>query len=97
MIKTWIKPNGMEIELNDNPATEAKALELGWTLSSGDASPNLPDLDANGLPWDERIYNPSRQKDDDGLWLVIPGTDELFLEKIEAELHAKVASSVTIS
>lgn len=26
----WIKPDGKEIELNNEPATVAKARELGW-------------------------------------------------------------------
>lgn len=26
----WVKPDKQEIKLNTSPATEAKALELGW-------------------------------------------------------------------
>lgn len=33
---TWIKANGTEIELNDSPATEAKAKACGWQ-KKGDA------------------------------------------------------------
>lgn len=32
---TWIKESGSEIKLNNEPATEAKAKELGWKKKRG--------------------------------------------------------------
>lgn len=32
---TWKKPSGIEIELNDEPATVKKAKELGWEKKRG--------------------------------------------------------------
>lgn len=34
----WVKPNGIEIEINDREETIEKAQELGWSLKA-DAKP----------------------------------------------------------
>lgn len=41
----WVKPNGSEIELNDEPATASKAEELGWKKKGKKRGPKPRDED----------------------------------------------------
>lgn len=59
------------------------------------AAPTNPvgsvDLDADGLPWDERIHSSSKVKNGDGRWKKLKGfNDAAKLAAIQAELRASV-------
>lgn len=43
----WVKPSGLEIEINDRDESIAKAVELGWTLkkNDGDKGSGIPGSD----------------------------------------------------
>ena len=38
-VNTWIKPNGVKVQVNDHPANEAHARALKWK-KEGEPSPN---------------------------------------------------------
>lgn len=40
----WKKPSGLEIELNEKPATEEKARELGWEKKRGPKKSDKKDV-----------------------------------------------------
>ena len=50
---------------------------------------NMPELDADGLPWDERIHGTKKTKNADGRWRKRKGAENV--EAVEAELKAKFA------
>lgn len=52
---------------------------------------NGAELDANGLPWDERIHSSSKNKNQDGTWRYTRGGDTAVRATVEAELRAQVA------
>lgn len=50
------------------------------------------DLDAEGLPWDERIHSSNRKKTDKGLWTKRKGlNDDAMVAAVKAELRARSA------
>lgn len=52
---------------------------------------NVP-LDANGLPWDERIHAGTKGRNKDNTWTYKRGVDKALIPQIEAELRARVAA-----
>lgn len=46
-----------------------------------------PELDADGLPWDERIHSGSKAKNKDGTWRKRKGVWSSLVEEVEAELR----------
>lgn len=44
---TWIKPNGVELELNDEDATIKEAMNLGWKTEAMEDS-ELDEIDELG-------------------------------------------------
>jgi hypothetical protein len=46
------------------------------------------ELDASGLPWDERIHSSSKEKNKDGTWRSRRNLDEATKKKIEKQLRA---------
>ena len=64
------------------------------TAPSPTTTPNVTDLDADGLPWDGRIHAKTKTKKSDGTWTMLrggPKGEELIA--IQAELRAVVAGS----
>lgn len=51
------------------------------------------DVDANGLPWDERIHSSNRQKNADGSWRSKRNVDAALKTKVEKELRATLSST----
>lgn len=46
------------------------------------------DLDANGIPWDERIHSGTKKQNKDGTWARRRNTDDAVYEQVMAELKA---------
>lgn len=45
------------------------------------------DLDAEGLPWDERIHSSNRKRSANGVWMKRRGLNQLVEQKVRAELR----------
>lgn len=56
--------------------------EAGLTVAPSDT------LDANGLPWDDRIHSSSRARNADGSWRMKRGVQEHLVKEVEHELRA---------
>lgn len=56
---------------------------------SGVIDPVTIELDASGLPWDERIHASTKTKKADGTWTARRGVDKATSQAVEAELRAK--------
>lgn len=70
-----------------NAATPASAPSTAAATPS-----NGVDLDADGLPWDERIHAGSKTKTTKGVWTAKRGVnDGAFIAKVKAELRALMA------
>lgn len=55
------------------------------------------DLDADGLPWDERIHSGSRKVNKDGTWKKRKGVDDDTVASVTAELRAAVNAGTEAS
>lgn len=54
------------------------------------------DLDAAGLPWDDRIHSGSRAKNADGTWRQKRGVNDVdFVKRVEVELRQRVTPALT--
>jgi hypothetical protein len=79
-----------EITANDPPFAPA----AGALTTSAPAAEPAPtnasavELDADGLPWDERIHSSNHKKTSDGKWWAKRGVDDIARLKVEAELRA---------
>lgn len=51
-----------------------------------------PELDKEGLPWDQRIHAGSKAINADGTWRVKRNTDPAYVDQIKAELQAAMAA-----
>jgi hypothetical protein len=52
----------------------------------------VPELDSAGLPWDERIYSATRNRNKDGTWRVKRGVSDEVLAAVTAELKSAMAA-----
>lgn len=68
---------------NSDPAAAAAAF-------AGD----VPDRDADGLPWDRRIHSGSKARNADGTWRKMRGVDPALVASVTAELRALVDAPV---
>lgn len=50
-------------------------------------------LDAEGLPWDERIHSSNQKKSDNGVWVKRRGVDDAVRNRIKAEIRATLAGA----
>jgi hypothetical protein len=79
-----------EIAANDPPFAPA----AGASTTSASAAEPAPtnasavELDADGLPWDERIHSSNHKKTSDGKWWAKRGVDDMTRLKVEAELRS---------
>lgn len=92
----------------DNPSPEATAIQeqeakeifaapAATIPPSPPAAPVAPttdmDLDANGLPWDERIHASSKTQDVKGNWKYKRGVDrDVLVPQVEAELRESMGA-----
>ena len=54
------------------------------------------DVDAAGLPWDDRIHSGSRAKNADGTWRQKRGVNDAdFVKRVEVELRQRVTPALT--
>ncbi|RUW55631.1 hypothetical protein EOA32_01020 [Mesorhizobium sp. M1A.F.Ca.ET.072.01.1.1] len=58
---------------------------------NGPVNPNAPNVDKNGLPWDERIHSGNKEMTDKGVWRKRRGVSAETVTAVEAELRAKMA------
>jgi hypothetical protein len=59
------------------------------------ADGNGPELDSDGLPWDERIHAATKTKTAKGAWKKKRGVDEVEFGKVAGELQEQIASAQT--
>lgn len=64
----------------------------------GDA-PNVmaPDVDSNGLPWDERIHSGAKTLTSKGAWKKRKGVQPQMVQQVEAELRARAVPTVPMA
>jgi len=67
-------------------AAPSPIMPIGSTATSS-ASPSDVDLDAEGLPWDERIHSSNGKKSANGVWMKRRGLNQLVEQKVRAELR----------
>lgn len=58
---------------------------------------DAPAIDADGLPWDERIHAPSKSQNKDGTWRKKKKLDDAFIASVEAELKAGVQTPAPVA
>ena len=71
-------PDGVDYS-NNNPVPEAPTPPANQTPPS--------DVDADGLPWDERINTANYGQTAKGVWKRKPGLTDEFVESVKAELR----------
>lgn len=87
--------------LADNPGNAPDAPGASTQSQTSTTGANAPqgfngaELDANGLPWDERIHSSSKNKNQDGTWRYTRGGDVAVRAAVEAELRGGAASGVS--
>ncbi len=91
----------------DNPSPEATAMQEAEAKAVFAAPVETPapeavvpvadvELDANDLPWDERIHASSKTKDVKGNWKYKRGVDrDILVPEVEAELKATIPEPET--
>jgi len=85
----WVKPSGAIVKIGNNPDNIAAAKSLGWrpVSETSDSNESIDiELDARGLPWDERLNVRSRKKDSDGNWKYKRGVTTEQAQAVENEL-----------
>jgi len=75
----------------DEEFESAKGTSLPGVVAA--AVPADVELDADGLPWDERINAKSKTKKADGVWKRGKGIDDSLFNSVMAELKAKYSGS----
>lgn len=75
------------VPLDDPAAVLAAAAAQASTSAPAGTPATSTELDASGLPWDERIHSGSRAKVKDGTWRKRSKLEDGVYEKIEAELR----------
>lgn len=91
----YAKRNAAYKEFMERPDATAPAVPAAPTPPAVPDAPTSPtvDLDATGLPWDARIHNVTKLKDDAGVWMQrfdVPGEVKL---QVMAELRVALAGN----
>jgi len=84
--------HGDESELNTAPGQVATVTEEKPDERQ-DEDP-LPDIDTNGLPWDERIHSSNRKMTKDGVWQKRRGVTDAEVQKVTAELQGETTEEL---
>jgi hypothetical protein len=81
------------------PTPAAPSAPPAPAAAAAPAPPSTPagDVDAAGLPWDERIHSGSRKKNKDGTWAKRRGVQGVLIEKVEKELRARMSNVASIA
>ena len=86
--------------VDDAAVTETEELPTPKPLAVSEIAPSVPaiassahtvDIDANGLPWDERIHASTKTKVVNGSWKRKRGVDDAVIADVEAELRQVMA------
>lgn len=72
-------------------ATLNVATNLGLDAPTEPVSSSSPAVDAEGLPWDDRIHSSNRALNADGTWRKRRGVDGLTVSQVEAQLRQVTA------
>ena len=72
---------------NTAPITTTSGVASSVAPASLTASNSGVDLDAKGLPWDNRIHAGTKRKNADGSWTAKRGVDPALVATVEAELR----------
>lgn len=59
-------------------------------------SPNVPQVDVSGLPWDARIHARTKTKNANGTWKLMRQVDLKLVDKVTAELRQLMALPIPI-
>lgn len=54
--------------------------------------PSTPELDKNGMPWDERIHSSNHQLTKEGVWRAKRGVSEELVKQVEGQLKGVTPS-----
>lgn len=80
------------------PPAGGQSEQAGQSEESGASAPppppagDTPDVDAAGLPWDERIHAGTKTKTQAGYWKKKKGVDDATREAVEMQLRHQTAS-----
>jgi hypothetical protein len=88
--------NGEEFEDVPSPfgnQAPTNVLHIPSTPSTASAPVSSGDLDAEGLPWDERIHASSKAKVGNGTWRNKRGVDDATIFQVKNELRSRAAQS----
>lgn len=84
------------VEDEGNETASGAAPEAGSPATSDTASASTqtgtPELDADGIPWDERIHASTKTKTQQGVWTKKRKVDEVLYGQVHAELQEQYAS-----
>lgn len=80
------------------PAPSPAAVVPAPPVSVAPSTPAVSvELDAAGLPWDERIHSSTKSKIANGEWKVKRGVSPATITRVEAELRALMAAAPAVS
>lgn len=85
-------PNVPSIPTNAPNATATAELIPEVSVLPATAK-DFTEVDASGLPWDERIHASTKARKDDGSWRMKRGVDAKLVEVVTQELHARMINS----
>jgi len=79
-------PTGAQPDLPTAPPPEPPAAASPDTATGDGTGEALPELDANGVPWDERIHSSSHKKTANGVWARRRNTPDETFDAVMNEL-----------
>lgn len=82
-----VKPTDHPLRTPNDAAEALMAAETARVSSASTNETNPAELDADGLPWDDRIHASSKARNADGTWRKKRGVDEVTFGQIAAELQ----------
>lgn len=74
------------------PGVLGQAAPTASAAAASSPVSNVP-LDANGLPWDERIHAGTKGRNKDNTWTYKRGVDKATIPVVEGELRARVGAA----
>ena len=74
------------IQPEQNPHEDITVSGQAQTLTLPEPAKPVDELDADGLPWDERIHSGNHEKTNKGVWRRRRGVQDAYFDQIVAEL-----------
>lgn len=82
---------------SDDEGNDVTSLDALDTENAAASEASVPagsiELDADGIPWDERIHASTKTQTGDGKWRKLRGVDEVLFGQVHAELQERYAGN----